>query len=106
MSTAFTVGVASITRAATLYWDSDQNPTNGATDGSGTWSAGLATFYNPLLPATDFAAGSGDIATFGNGGVLGAPGVVNVTGAQSVGGLVFGVTGVNGYTLSSTTALR
>ena len=36
LSTALTFGAARLTKAATLVWDSDQNPANGATDGSGS----------------------------------------------------------------------
>ena len=109
LSTAFTAGVATLTRAATLYWDATPASGVGATDGSGAWSAGAATFYNPLT-GLDVAAGSGDTAVFGSGGVLSTGSTVNVTGAQNVGGLVFGATGLdgcttNGYTLSSTSAV-
>ena len=97
MSTAFTVGVASITRAATLYWNSQPSPANGAIDGSGTWSTG-ATFFNPLT-GVDVVAGAGDTAQFGVGGT---GGTVNVSASQSLGGLIFGVTTGVGYTLANT----
>ena len=85
LSTAFTAGVATLTRAATLYWDATPASGVGATDGSGTWSAADATFYNPLT-GLDVAAGSGDTAVFGSGGVLSTGATANVTGAQNVGG--------------------
>jgi len=104
MSTAFTAGVATITRAATLYWTTTPgSTTNPITDGAGTWGAG-ASFYNPLT-FTDVALGTSadttDTAVFGNGGYLGSPAIVNLSQSQTVGGLVFGVTGLNGYTLAS-----
>ena len=87
MSTAFTAGVATIARAATLYWNSSAaTPPTGAIDGSGNWAAGGTVFFNPLT-GTDVAAGTSDIATFGNGGILSSTAkTVNVTeGAERMG---------------------
>src|ERR1700721_126981 len=97
MSTALTMGVASITRAATYLWNSDPSAGNGATDGSGTWTSGLMTFFNPAT-GLEVATGTTDIAQFGSGGILSSAATVSV-GAQTVGGLVFGPTSVSGYTL-------
>ena len=101
LSTALTVGLGSTARAANLYWDSNANAADGATDGGGTWN-GNPTFFNPLN-GVDIATGATDIAIFGNGGYLTSVATVNV-GTQTIGGLVFGATDLDGYTLTNTAA--
>src|SRR3954467_12435377 len=58
-------------QGATLIFDSDGNPGNGATEGSGSWVPGSTVFFNPLSPALNVASTNDlvtDLAQFGNGG--------------------------------------
>jgi autotransporter-associated beta strand protein len=96
------VSTAPKAKAANLYWDSDAGATNGITDGAGTWAGqGTATFFNPLSTAVDVVAAAADIGYFGVGGV---GGTVNLGGAITIGGLVFGPTSTTGYSLSAASA--
>jgi hypothetical protein len=90
-----------VASADTLIFDSDGNPANGATDGSGNWVPGVSTnFYNGTI---DVATAPGDIARFGNGGTLSGSATVNV-GSGLIGGLIFGATTGSGYFLTASAA--
>lgn len=82
--------------AATVTFDADLL-TAGVQENGGSfqWLSGGAVFWNGSVNVT---AGVGDVAQFGNGGLLSSSAVVSLT-SQSVGGLRFeGVSG-NGYSL-------
>ena len=90
-----------VASADTLIFDSDGNPANGATDGSGAWVPGVSTnFYNGTI---NVVTAPGDIARFGNGGTLSGSAAVNV-GSGTIGGLTFGATSGNGYFLTADAA--
>jgi hypothetical protein len=95
------VSTAPKAKAANYFWDKSGSAADGITDGAGSLAGqSTAWFYNRGTLA-DVAATASDVVTFGNGGV---GGVVDMQGAFSVGGLVFGSTNTTGYSVTSTSA--
>ncbi len=84
--------------AATYTWDSDGDPSNGVTDGSGVWDTSTPNWFNA---GTDIAwPNMGDVAAFGGTGSTG--GTVTLSGSLSAGEILFNGTNCGSYLLSGT----
>lgn len=88
-------------KAATLTFDADPL-TSDVQESGGTfpWLSGGAVFWNG---SANVAVGTGDVAQFGNGGLLSSPAVIS-TASQSVEGLRFETVSGNGYSLAGLAA--
>ena len=108
-SIAFILGCLSVAcliwgpqaKAATLTFDADPL-TSDVQESGGTfpWLSGGAVFWNG---SANVAVGTGDVAQFGNGGLLSSPAVIS-TASQSVEGLRFETVSGNGYSLAGLAA--
>ena len=83
-------------QAATVTFDADPLTSGLQEDGgSFQWLSGGAVFWNGTANVT---AGLGDVAQFGNGGLLSSSAVISLS-SQSVGGLRFEAVSGSGYNL-------
>ncbi len=83
-------------QAATLTFDADLLAAGLQEEGGPfQWLSGGAVFWNGSANVT---AGLGDVAQFGNGGLLSSSAVISLT-SQSVAGLMFEAVSGNGYSL-------
>lgn len=86
--------------ADTLIWDTN-NGTDGAQDGTGTWTAGLPNWFNQTQTLQNQVWVNGSDAVFGNAD--GAAGTITLGGPISVGNLTFNAATSGTYTLSGST---
>ena len=91
--------LAPLPATAQLTWDSDANAANGATDGSGTWDAVTANWYNSGTDAV-WPNTTTSVAIIGNGGTAGT---ITVSGTITLNGITFNAPA--GYTVSGGTTL-
>ena len=99
---AVVLGISGVrTQAVTVSFDADLL-TVGLQEDGGTfpWLSGGAVFWNGSV---NVAVGTGDVAQFGNGGLLSSPAVIS-TASQSVEGLRFETVSGNGYSLAGLAA--
>ena len=88
----------------TYQWDSDNNSTNGVTDGAGTWATNGGNWLSGsnLANWPDQPGAYDVIAAFGNGGTAGS---VTVNGTVYAGGLLFNAVNGNGYKLVNSSGM-
>jgi autotransporter-associated beta strand protein len=90
--------------AATFTWDSDAIDTDGAQDGSGTWSTtNFNWFLNNATADIGWTNNTTDIALFGVSG--GTGGAITVSGNFSVGGIQFTAADPGSFSFSGTQTL-
>jgi fibronectin-binding autotransporter adhesin len=91
--------------AATFVWDANLL-TSGAQDVTGTytWALGDLDFWDGTTNVATTNDTTTDIAQFGNGGTISTSAAIINVGTQSIGGLIFGATTTNGYTLTASSS--
>jgi autotransporter-associated beta strand protein len=95
IAAAISLAGASTARAATLRWDPNHSLTNPPSNGSGSWSTGVANWFNGAADVV-WNNAAGDIAQFNGIGGL-APFLVTLDTNITASSLIFNS---NGYTIS------